>query len=109
MTETPKIRGVLTRVFSFRDRAGNVYNAWRYVDCASGIEVKGTLGAGGDSNIYGAARYLYRNAGSVLHVESGSNYRFWEKLTKSWPYGGCLPSEIAKFIKLEIKRAKGRK
>lgn len=101
----PKIKGVLTRVYSFRDRYGNCYNAVRYVDTASGHCVKGTI-CGDNSGLVPRLLYPVNTWQSILYQDQGMGYRDFMRLTKNWPHWGSQPEEIAECIKRALKEEK---
>ena len=80
--------------------------AFRYIDTETGKKAEGFI-SGGESNITASFRDL------GLGFEFGNNYfytikefrteRDYKIATKDMVYAGCAPSEIAQFIKDNLK------
>jgi hypothetical protein len=83
------------------DNAGNRYWAFRFIDHETGHQVQGTI-SGNDSNIYAILRHW--NAPddwdrSVIFERQELGKREFKSLTANWPYAGCEPENLAKFIR----------
>ena len=102
-----KIKGILTRVYSFRDRCGNCYHAVRYVDTASGHCVEGSI-SGDNTGLVPRLLYPVNTWQSILYQDQGMGYRDFSRLTKNWPHWGSQPEEIADHIREALKGKKRR-
>lgn len=104
-----KIKATLEAIHSAPDIYGNRYWAMIYTDHRTGKVVKGTI-SGGESNIYGvrletpAAKKSNNWDGSVLFQVSCLKIREFNRLVKDWPYAGCLPADLWKFIKSGLRK-----
>lgn len=98
---TDKIEHIITAIHSKRDRNGNVYWAFRYTEVETGKQVEATH-SGGEGNLRGISYKM--NGGNF---EPRNTYfdvvempiREFDRLTKAWPYGGCAPEDMVKFIR----------
>lgn len=75
--------------------------AFAWVDCATGESVQAMI-SGGDSNIRSMVFHL--NGGSwephsTYQYVSELGKREFNRTTKDWPYAGCHPEELAKFVR----------
>lgn len=99
------IRAILTIYCRKADVYGNRYWSFRFVDCESGREYAGTI-SGGESNIDGIRRCgLYGVDGwdsSIRTERIDLKCREYDRMTKGWPYAGCVPTEIASRIAQEV-------
>jgi hypothetical protein len=109
-----RIIGTLTVINSKRDRNGNCYWAFRFLDHETGREVRGTGDTG--SNIESAARWWFNDgAGKVDFLKNGNSgcqkvnivrqeigIRDFNALVKEWPYAGCGGDDVAAWIKKEL-------
>lgn len=101
MTTSPAIIATLTAYNSRRDIYGNCYWAFSYCDNQSGREICGTV-SGGRSNVSGILYYLNGGSFEPRNVSFSNQelpIREFNRMTKDWPYAGCLPEELAKFIR----------
>ena len=95
----------LVVVNSKQDRIGNCYWAFRFYDYATGKEVCAT-GGGCESNIKGIQR-CWNNGDdwdrtiNIVNLELG--IKDFNKMTKGWEYAGCLPEEMATFIRTKLR------
>jgi len=100
-----KIKATLTIINSRRDRAGNCYWAFEYLDHKTGKVVRG-LTVGGESNIL-AIRLGWSKPKewdrSVRTESKEIGIREYDKLRKEWSYAGCDPADIAAFIRKGLK------
>lgn len=101
----PAFTGMLKAIQSRRDKAGNCYWAFQYIDFESGKTVNGTV-SGGESNIYGILRHMGSKDDwdrsilySVLDLSKGD----FKHLTLGWRHAGCRPEDLANFIKRSLK------
>lgn len=95
-----KIKGILTRLYSLRDRNGNVYVALRYTDTKTGKTVEATSGG----NVEHVPRYLGPR-GSILYQEEGMGQRDFFRLTKHWPHAEDSPEAQAAWINAAIRKS----
>ena len=103
-----QINGILEIINSRRDTYGNCYFAFKYTDTATDQTVSATV-SGGHSNIASIPFYLHGGSFEPrdIHVyDTELPIREFNRLTKSWPYAGCVPEELAKYIQRTIKDAK---
>lgn len=88
------------------DRAGGQYWAFRFVDHATGRDVKGTIGRSiSDSNIYGILRHWNKPDDwdrGIQFVRIEKSIRDFDRMTKDWPYAGCQPEDLAEWIKQQL-------
>lgn len=89
--------------YSRLDRAGNNYYAFTALDPATIKAVNGTV-SGTDNNIRVAELHLrgrWPETGEPRWDVSvtAMPIRKYERLVKGWPYAGCAPEEILKFIR----------
>ncbi len=96
--------------YSKKDAAGNCYWSFRYTEIATGKDVVGTI-SGGESNLECMCRYMHPNSyGYTNHDELYCSksielkIRDYDKMVKDWPYAGCVPQDIAKFIKAALAK-----
>lgn len=87
------------------DRNGNHYWAFTFTDFETGKTVQGTGSA--ESNIDMVRRYW--NAPndwdrSILSDRRELPIRQFDRLTKEWKYAGCLPEDVAAFIRAELAK-----
>jgi len=97
---TARIEAINSRA----DRAGNRYWAFRYTDYQTGKRVEATI-SGGESNINAIRQAMGRVDGWDASIEFDVTelpIREWNRLTKDWPYAGCVPAELAAFIKAKL-------
>ena len=98
------IRAILTIYCRKADVYGNRYWAFRFIDCETGKEFS-ALVDGGEGNITGIRRCgLYGVDGwdqSIHYSVETLPCREFDRLTKGWPYAGCVPTEIAARIAQE--------
>jgi len=97
-----KIKAILIIYNSKRDINGNCYWAFRYVDTLSGNVTEGSI-SGGESNVTESIKYLNLNWDSCWLINKELPIREFNSTTKSWKHAGCLPEEIAKFIKKTLE------
>ena len=86
---------------SRRDRAGNCYWAFRFVDHATGRNVKATI-SGGESNVYAILRHWNKPDDwdrGIQFVCMEKSIRDFNDLVKGWPYAGSDPQELAAYIR----------
>ena len=95
------IKGILQIINSKRDRYGNCYWAFQYTDTKSGNAVRGAI-SGADSNILAAMRYVPCEGLELHYTTKEVGCREFDRLTKDWPYAGCTPEELAKWINKEL-------
>jgi hypothetical protein len=92
---------------STADTYGNRYWALRFVDHATGKDVKGTV-SGGESNIYAIVRYWNKDTDDwdrgIQFVRVEKSKREFKALVKDWPHAGCDPEELAEFIRRELAK-----
>ena len=99
-----KITASLEAMYSERDLYGNCYWALRYTDHETGKTVCGTV-SGGESNIYGILRESYKATvsndwdRSIRFSCHAFKKREFKRMTAGWPYAGCSPDDLWKFIK----------
>lgn len=94
------IKGILEAINSKRDRNGNCYWALRYTDTATGKTVEGTV-CGGESNIRGIMYQMNGKSWEPRNIHFATQelmIREFNRLTKNWPYAGCTPEDLTKFI-----------
>lgn len=90
----------ITAILRILNDGGNQW-AFAWTDCATGAQVQALI-SGGDSNIRSMVFYL--NGGSwephsTYHYDSELGKREFNRTTKDWPYAGCHPEELAKFVR----------
>lgn len=86
------------------DQAGNRYWAFRFVDHATGRDVKATF-TGGESNAYAILRHWNKpndwdRGIQFVRIEKG--IRDFNALVKDWPHAGSDPEELAAFIRRNL-------
>lgn len=94
----------LEAIYSERDQYGNCYWALRFIDHATGHVVVGLV-SGGESNINAIRLYWNKPDGwdnSILFRCTSMKKRAFRQLTADWPYAGCNPEDLAKFIKSQL-------
>ena len=82
------------------DRNGNRYWAFTFTDFQTGKTVSG-LGDG-ESNLSGMIRYWNVQNDydrSVIVDRAELPIRQYNRQTKGWKYAGCLPEDVAKFVR----------
>ena len=107
-----KIKGVLITFISERDRYGNCYLAWRYIDTLTGKVAEGR-GAGGESNIRGIILNFCGNswtgADRYIEIRQVLNQREFKHLIKDMPYGGNTGEDMVRSINEQFFKEKGDK
>lgn len=92
--------GALEAIHSKRDKFGNCYWAMRYTDLATGRNVCART-SGGEGNI-AAIRCNWPGCAGwndrISFTTSEMLIRPFEALTRDWPYAGCGPGHLARFI-----------
>jgi hypothetical protein len=110
MSKRQPVTGFLTAIYSERDVNGNCYWAFRYVDAATGITIEAQH-SGGESNIRSIPYYLanpdgkgeWNDAAHAIRFEvTAMKKREFQRLTGNWPYGGCSPEEMTRYIRKAI-------
>ena len=101
-----ELKGRLHAFHSLKDRAGNLYWAFRFTEYATGKRVEGFIGAcTGDSNLYGVLfGWSVPNKWdrSIEWQVTPMPIREFDRMKKGWPYAGSQPEEIAKWIKARL-------
>ena len=99
-----QIQGVLEIYNSKRDKYGNCYWAFNYQDINAGKNIAGTI-SGGESNITAARMYIVDDETKewIYYRTMECGIRDFNRMTKNWPYAGCAPVEIARYIKEKIE------
>jgi hypothetical protein len=101
MPDYPKPSAKLTAYYSRRDKAGNCYWAFEFVDFASGKTIQGKI-SGGESNIR-AILFNFKGDNewdhSILFDVQDMGIRAFERMVKNWNYAGCNPSDLQAYIK----------
>lgn len=96
--------GYLTAYWCRNRSSGTSYWAFMFVDVETGIEVKGKI-SGGESNIYGILRYwnVVNDWDRSIQFECVKmKEREFDRMVKGWEYAGCLPMELANFIRNKL-------
>lgn len=98
------VRYTLTAYYSKPDVAGNCYWAFHYCDSAGRI-VEGLV-TGGESNINGIRYELNGGVWPAPDVCTwqciGLPIRQFNRMTKTWKHAGCLPAELAAYIRAQL-------
>jgi hypothetical protein len=98
----PALLAVIDCVSSLRDRAGNCYFAFTFTNCETGKGYSGTV-SGGESNvkqiIFELCGQSWTGADAYHFTWNALPIRQYERMTKGWPYAGCLGEEIVKRIR----------
>ena len=100
-----KFTARLNIINSKTDTNGNRYWAFTFTDFETGKIAEGT--GDGESNINGMIRYW--NAPndwdrSIIVDREELPIRQFNRRVKGWKYAGCLPEDVAKFIRAEIAK-----
>ena len=108
------ITHVITPINSRRDRSGNCYWAFHYLNTQTGKTVEGSI-SGGESNIRAVMLYLDSPDGNAVGWDKAKEsvamqqaqelpIREFDRRFKPsvCEYAGCLPEEIARFIRSRI-------
>lgn len=100
-----KIKWILNKIYSKRDRAGNCYWAFNLTDAETGKTVNGRI-SGGESNLNSMIYYLNNEdwGGNYYSTTQEKPIREFNHLVKEFPYVGCSPQELAKFVKNELTK-----
>jgi len=105
MNPSPKIKAALTIYNSRCDFYGNCYYAFSYCDTLTGKYVHGHTASANN------VRYILGHM-SPLGIDNGEYHistqempiREFNRFTKEFPYAGCSPDDIAKFIQTELAK-----
>ena len=98
-----QIKAIVEIINSKRDRAGNCYWAFVYMDTATGKTARGKI-SGGDSNIRAALWHMHGDGTNYRAISREVGVRPFDSEMAKWPYAGCPPVEIATFIKSELAK-----
>lgn len=95
-----KIKWILNKVYSKRDRAGNCYWAFTLTDAETGKTVNGKI-SGGESNLDSMIYYLNGKdwGGNYYSAVQEKPIREFNRLVKEFPYAGCAPEQLAEFVR----------
>jgi hypothetical protein len=92
------IKAIIEALYSRRDRNGNCYFAFRYVDVATGKTVSGSI-SGGESNIRAIGRAMGFESNEFHFNCHELPIREFNRVTKTWAYAGCTPEDLAKYVR----------
>lgn len=102
------VKGILDILNSELDRYGNTYWAFRFTDCKTGRQVVGTI-SGGESNICAVFNHeAWRGWkwNEIYSTHHTLKRREFTNATSDWPYAGCTPDQLSKFIQAGLKAKK---
>lgn len=105
-TRSPAYVATLETLNSRRDRAGNCYFAFTYTDHATGKTVSATV-TGGEANVRGILFELNGKSWEPRNVFTTSRelpIREFDRTVKGWPHAGCVPVELAAFVRAELAK-----
>jgi hypothetical protein len=98
------IRGILKIINSKPDIYGNSYYAFEYTNTMTQHTIRATS-SGGHSNIAGIPFYLHDRTWEPrdIFIEAAElKIREFNRLVKNWPHAGCLPEDLADYIKTPV-------
>lgn len=94
-----KIKAILDTINSAQDNSGSCYWAFRWTDTETGKQVCATI-SGNHSNIHAIIMEYYGEWTTEVYCTSHElQKREFKRVTGDWPYAGCCPKELAKFVK----------
>lgn len=103
-----KLKGRITAFYSRRDKYGNCYWAFSFIDYETGAVVRGRI-TGDESNL-NAVRLGWSKPNewdrSIEFCTVEKKIREFNEMTKNWPHFGCHPEDIRNKIKTALKEIK---